>query len=360
MTGRGEYSEKKKGIVGTVVFHTILLILLIFLGFFTPLPLPGEEGILVNFGNSENGLGDQEPSPARQKEQTPAPPKREEKKVTPPPTKTTPPPPVTKSQPQPAKEVAMTQDYEKTVAINASDKKKQEEEKKKKTELEEKRKKEQEQLKRQQQEDAERERLQEIERKKQEEIDRQQREEAERIAKAEAERKAAEEAERQRKAEEERKINEINSRTSGAFAKSGDGSGGEGSGSGKSQGVTFPGGNQGVPTGDPNADKYGPGGSGSGNTGAGSGVSFSLSGRSIKSIAKPEHPGGDSGKVVVKITVDQNGNVISALPGAPGTTISGQKFYDHAKQAALKTKFNVAKDAPAHQSGTITYIFSYQ
>ena len=47
-----------------ITFHVIVLLLLIFLGFFTPLPLPGEEGILVNFGNSENGLGDREPSPA--------------------------------------------------------------------------------------------------------------------------------------------------------------------------------------------------------------------------------------------------------------------------------------------------------
>ncbi len=352
MTGREEYSEKKKGLIGTIVFHFIVLILLLFLDFFTPLPLPGEEGILVNFGNSDNGLGNQEPAPARRQKQNPAPPKTEEKKTTPPPVKTTPPPPVvSKSQPEPAKEVAMTQDYEKTVAINAAEKKKQEE-------LEAKRKKEQEELKRRQEIEAERKRQEEIERKKQEEIDRQKREEEARLAREEAERKAKEEAERQRKAEEERRINEINSRTAGAFAKSGDGSGGEGSGTGKSQGVTFPGGNQGVPTGDPNADKYGPGGSGSGDSG--SGVSFSLAGRSIKSIAKPEHPGGDSGKVVVKITVDRNGNVISALPGAPGTTISGQSFHNHAKQAALKTKFNVANDAPAHQSGTITYIFSYQ
>ncbi|AHW62318.1 hypothetical protein FH5T_19550 [Draconibacterium orientale] len=96
MIEREEYSEKKKGLIGTIVFHTIVLILLLVLGFFTPLPLPGEEGILVNFGNSENGLGDREPSPARRQQQTtpPPPPQTAQKKSTPPTAQQTPPPPV--------------------------------------------------------------------------------------------------------------------------------------------------------------------------------------------------------------------------------------------------------------------------
>lgn len=355
MEGRGEYSEKKKGLIGTVIFHTIVILLLIFLGFFTPLPLPGEEGILVNFGNTDNGLGDREPSPARNKKQTPPPPKREEKKVTPPPAKSTPPPPVSQPKPQPAEEVAMTQDYEKTVAIDAANKKKREEEKKRKEELDEKNKKEQEQLKRQQEEQYEQNRLAEIERKRLEEIERVKREEAEQKAREEAERKAREEAERQRQAEEQQKINDINSRTAGAFANSGDGSGGEGSGDGKSQGKTFPGGNQGVPTGDPNADKYGPGGSGSGDQG--SGVSFDLSGRTASSLPKPKYPGNDAGIVVVKVTVDKYGKVTSAEPGVRGTTIANKTFWDEAKQAALKAKFNLDNNAPAFQQGTISYRF---
>jgi hypothetical protein len=355
MEGREEYSEKKKGIIGTIVFHTIILIILIFLGFFTPLPLPGEEGILVNFGNTDNGLGDREPSPARNKKQTPPPPKQEEKKVTPPPAKTTPPPPVSQPKPEPAKEVAMTQDYEKTVAIDAADKKKREEEKKRKEELDLKKRQEQELLKRQQEEDAEQKRIAEAERKRLEEIERVKREEAEKQAKEEAERKAREEAERQRQAEEQRKINEINSRTAGAFANSGDGSGGQGNGDGKSQGKTFPGGNQGVPTGDANANKYGPGGSGNGEQG--SGVSYSLSGRTATSLPKLKYPGNDAGIVVVKVTVDKYGKVTSAEPGARGTTIANQDFWNEAKQAALKAKFNLDNNAPAFQQGTISYRF---
>ena len=327
MIQREEYSEKKKGLVGTIVFHVIVLILLLVLGFFTPLPLPGEEGILVNFGNSENGLGDREPSPARRQQQTsPPPPQTAQQQSTPPPAKQTPPPPVKTSEPEPDEEVAMTQDYEETAAIEAAEKKKKEEERKRQQELEEKR------------------------RREQEELERQQREEAERIAR--------EEAERQRKLEEERKIAEINSRTQGAFANSGSGSGGTGSSDGKSQGVTFPGGNQGVPTGDPNATNYGPGGSGAGNQGSGSGISFDLGGRSAISLPKPEYPANDAGIVVVKVTVDKYGKVTSAEPGARGTTIANKAFWDEAKQAALKAKFNVDDNAPAFQQGTISYRFT--
>jgi colicin import membrane protein len=63
-------NEKKnrfKGILGTILFHIGLLLLLLFLALRTPLPLPGEEGVLVNFGFDETGMGlDQ------QEEQAPA------------------------------------------------------------------------------------------------------------------------------------------------------------------------------------------------------------------------------------------------------------------------------------------------
>lgn len=350
------YSEKKKGLLGTIVFHTIVLLLLIFLGFFTPLPLPGEEGILVNFGDSETGLGEREPAPARRQQQTIPPPQREERKSTPPPTQTTP-PPVQQSKPEPANEVAMTQDYEETVAINAANEKKREEEQKREEELKEQRRIEQEAIKKQQEEEAERQRIAEAERLRQEEIERQRQEEAARIAREEAERKAREEAERQQREEEQRKINEINSRAAGAFANSGNASGGTGTGDGKSQGVTFPGGNQGVPTGDPNANRYGQGGSGSGDQG--SGISFSLSGRSALSLPKPQYPGDDAGVVVVKVTVDRTGRVTSAEAGVRGTTIMDKSFWNEARQAALKARFNEASsnDAPAFQQGTISYRF---
>ena len=51
----------RNGLMGTILFHGMLLILLSYLAFRTPLPLPAEMGILVDFGNSDTGFGDYEP-----------------------------------------------------------------------------------------------------------------------------------------------------------------------------------------------------------------------------------------------------------------------------------------------------------
>jgi len=336
------YQKHKKGIIGTAIFHLAVLLMLLFLGFFTPLPLPGEEGILVNFGTSEQGLGQVEPRPQPRQPQPTQPIQQEEvQPATPPPQPATPPPPV--SQPEPAEEVAMTQDYEETAAIDAAEKKRQEEAERQRR-LEEERRR---------QQQVEQQRQAEIERQRQAEIERQRQAEMERQRLAELERQRRAEAERKRQEEEQRRIAEINSRAQGAFGDTG--AGGQGTGDSQSQGATFPGGNQGVPTGDPNAGTYGPGGSGTGDQG--SGISYSLSGRTHRSLPKPVYPGDDEGLVVVQVTVDKNGNVTAAEPGARGTTIMDQRFWNEARQAALKAKFNTDENAPAFQQGTISYRF---
>lgn len=43
------------------MFHALIVFLLIVFGFSTPLPLPAEKGILINFGNSDDGMGSEEP-----------------------------------------------------------------------------------------------------------------------------------------------------------------------------------------------------------------------------------------------------------------------------------------------------------
>ncbi|KAF0236838.1 MAG: TonB-like [Prolixibacteraceae bacterium] len=317
--------EHKRGIIGTAIFHIVVLLLLILLGFFTPLPLPGEEGILVNFGTSENGFGDIEPSPAQSEPAPVQPVQQEEEEVPPPPAVTSPPKPAV------AKEVAMTQDYEQSAAIDAAENKKRQEEKKRQDLLEEQR----------------------IAQAR--EAERIKNAEAEKIRKAEAEKKAKEEADRKAKEEQQRRINEINSRAQGAFASTGDGTGGKGTGDGKSQGQTFPGGNQGVPTGDPNSNNYGQGSSGSGSQG--SGPSFSLSGRSSLRLEIPDFPVKEEGRVVVEVFVDKLGNVTSARAGVQGTDLQNSSIWEAARQAALKSKFNNDPNAQASQKGTITYVF---
>ena len=51
----------RNGFIGTCLFHGFIVVLLLFMAFRTPLPLPAEQGILVDFGNSDTGFGDFEP-----------------------------------------------------------------------------------------------------------------------------------------------------------------------------------------------------------------------------------------------------------------------------------------------------------
>jgi len=83
-----------------------------------------------------------------------------------------------------------------------------------------------------------------------------------------------------------------------------------------------------------------------------------LAGRSIMgSLPKPDYKVNKSGKVVVKISVDQYGSVVNATPGAIGTTVQDKTLWEAAKKAALEAKFNLSSQAPITQEGTITYIF---
>lgn len=64
-----------------------------------------------------------------------------------------------------------------------------------------------------------------------------------------------------------------------------------------------------------------------------------------------------SGTVVVRIYVNQNGDVINAIAGETGTTVTDRTLWKNAEEAARKAKFNVSRNAPESQEGTITYVF---
>ena len=57
--------EKKKynnkALIGTIIFHGALLLWFILFGLTTPLPLPEEEGVLVNLGFTDQGMGHRQP-----------------------------------------------------------------------------------------------------------------------------------------------------------------------------------------------------------------------------------------------------------------------------------------------------------
>ncbi|MFA8436577.1 MAG: hypothetical protein ACEPOZ_18870 [Marinifilaceae bacterium] len=310
--------DNYRGFIGTTLFHAALFLLLYLLGFSTPLPLPEEEGILVNFGNSNQGAGRQEPAPRRSSpakaKPKPVPPKKQLAQVQP-----------EKSSP---KEKVLTQTHEEAPSLPSAEEIAR---RKKKKEQAEKRRKEQ--LER------ERQRKIEAEKRKQEELQRKREEEAERQRLAELERQRKAEAERQQK------IAAINNKAKNIFGK------GNTSSTSQSQGKTYTGGNQGKPTGSANSNNYN-------GTGLGSkGVSYSLAGRNSLSIPKPDYNYQEGGKVVVEVTVDRNGKVVTARPGMPGSTTSNSQLFAAAKKAALKAVFNADSKAAAYQKGTITYHF---
>ena len=85
-----------------------------------------------------------------------------------------------------------------------------------------------------------------------------------------------------------------------------------------------------------------------------------LEGREVDKagLKKPVYTSQESGKVVVKIWVDQYGKVQKAVPGADGTTVTDRALWNAARNAALETGFTMSASAPALQEGTITYIFN--
>jgi protein TonB len=120
----------------------------------------------------------------------------------------------------------------------------------------------------------------------------------------------------------------------------------KGEGDDKKEGV------KGNEKGDPDSNKY------YGNTGSGSGGNYNLAGR--KALSKPiEQPDcQEEGIVVVRITVDKNGKVISAIPGVKGSNNTAACLLKPAKEAALRTTWNADDKAPVNQTGTIIYKFS--
>ncbi len=97
-------------------------------------------------------------------------------------------------------------------------------------------------------------------------------------------------------------------------------------------------------------------GAGSG-TGTGGGTGYSLAGRKAVVRPAPNNNCNEAGTIVVRVTVDRNGNVISALPGVKGSTNSSSCLQGIAKEAALRTKWEAKSSAPDSQVGSIVYNF---
>lgn len=129
------------------------------------------------------------------------------------------------------------------------------------------------------------------------------------------------------------------------------GSGGSGGGTGGGNGS-----GNGTGTG-PGSGSGSGGGNGSGN-GLGNGSGYALTGRKALNKPQPAYTCNEEGVVVVQITVDKNGNVIEAKPGARGTTNAASCLATQAKIAAMNTKWSASPDGTEKQVGSIRYNFS--
>ncbi len=162
--------------------------------------------------------------------------------------------------------------------------------------------------------------------------------EADRIAK---QKRDAEERARKEQEAKKKKLDEL----MGGLNKS------DGTASG-SEGDDDRAGDKGRPDGDPYATSYyGSPGSGSGTGG------YGLNGRSLVSKGKVPQECNQEGRVVVKIVVDRNGRVVSAIPGVKGTTNNAACLLEPAKKTAFMHKWNLDSNAPSQQVGFVVVNF---
>jgi outer membrane biosynthesis protein TonB len=274
--------DQRRGLLATLLFHGLLLLVFFFFGLTYLDPKP-EDGVLINFGNSAAGLGDN-PTPTQAAPQS------------------TPPDPT-----EPVEETqdpVATQDVVEAPALKTEEKeqpKKPEEQKPQTTEK--------------------------------------------------PPETTKEETENQDPPEEEapqpsKNLQDLLKKTQSSKV------GGEGNTQGNE--------NMGDPSGQEDAGNRG--GTGGGGGGGGN---YRLGGRQALAKPRPDYPCDDAGRVVVKIQVNRDGEVIKAVPGervpgGAGSTTASSCLYNQARRAAKKTTWQPKPDAPEYQIGYIIYNFSKQ
>ncbi|MDF1570041.1 MAG: energy transducer TonB [Bacteroidales bacterium] len=300
----------RRGLIGTITIHGLLLALLILGGLTFADPPPEEEGVLVNFGTDNTGFGSIEPQGDEANQGTPEPQVTEEIIEEAPAYS---PPPPSRAETAPADN---TQDVEK-VKVKEDPKPSAEEIAQQKAETEQIRKA----------------------------------QEEERIRRAEEEQIRQEQLAEQRRIEEERRKQEeqasrINNLGRNTFGRQGvgeqDGSEGVSPGTGTNQGTTT--GSAGVPN-------YSDG------SGLGNGPTYGLGTR--KAVGQIPLPNVDNCNVTsrivvtVEIQVDRNGNVVGA--SVKSATFADNCIWNTVLEAARKTKFTSDQNAAFKQTGWIKY-----
>lgn len=302
--------SKRRGLIGTIFIHGLVLALLILGGLTFPDPPPEEEGVLVNFGTDDTGFGSVEPQGDEANQGTPEPqvsePVREEAPAYTPPAPT-PAETAPADNTQDVEEVKVKEDPQPTA----------------------------EEIARQR---AETERIR-------------QEQEAERIKRAEEERIRQEQLAEQRRIEEERRKKEEEAKRLDNLGRNTFGRQGTGEQTG-SEGVNPGSGtNQGSTNGSPGATNYGDG------IGLGDGIAYGLGGRGV--VGSVPLPNVDNCNVTsrivvtVEIQVDRGGNVVSA--SVKSATFADNCIWNTVLEAARRTKFTSNQKADFKQTGWIKY-----
>jgi len=86
-------------------------------------------------------------------------------------------------------------------------------------------------------------------------------------------------------------------------------------------------------------------------------VRYNMKGRLITNTPKVEIMSEEHGTVVVTVTIDKYGHVISAVPGAEGTTTESKYLRTKAKQCAESALYDSKPTSPLKTTGTFTITF---
>jgi len=292
-----ERKEKIRGVIGSIVFHMVLLLLLVLLGFSTPLPLPGEEGVEVSLGNDDGGFNNstidlpQKATPVEKENQDELTEETEE-----------PAPQEQKANTEDTKDQYITDNNEENPSLN---------ELKPEKELSELKEKEN---------------------------------NSENIVKDNKTPVTDTEVKETLKEQTTEKPRSTKHIYTGPKQTD--------EGDERPEGDTDKPGSGGIPEGKPGIENK------TGKGGAGNGISYDLGGRGAKSIPIPPNNTAEIGYIVVSIKVDRNGKVTWAKAGVKGTTISDLELQNLVERYARQAEFNPATtETPEIQMGSITYKF---
>jgi len=79
--------------------------------------------------------------------------------------------------------------------------------------------------------------------------------------------------------------------------------------------------------------------------------------RNFTNLVMPDDDGKKTGKIAVRIKVDNVGNVIDATPGVKGTTLNDRDLWQKCRASIMNAKMNTTESPPSIQVGIVVFNF---